>query len=200
MSRDNERLRVAVFMGTRPEAIKLAPVIRAMERSHDMEPILVSTGQHREMMRPVVDLFDLRVLHDLDAMEENQTLSSLTARLTTRIDDLLEKVAPDLAMVQGDTTSVFVAALVSFYRSIPIAHVEAGLRTFNIHSPFPEEMNRRLTSHVVTLHFAPTELSRDNLRREGVPDERIEVTGNTVIDALQMEIERQREPEVASAL
>ncbi|MBI1338494.1 MAG: UDP-N-acetylglucosamine 2-epimerase (non-hydrolyzing) [Phycisphaera sp.] len=186
--------RIAVFIGTRPEAIKMAPVIAALEKAEGFDPVVVSTGQHREMLQQVVDLFGITVDHDLAVMQPNQTLASLTSRLITRIDELLETVKPDMALVQGDTTTVLTAALTCFYRRIPIGHVEAGLRTGNIWSPFPEEVNRRLSSPIVTLHFPPTEFGRQNLLREGMDDRRIFVTGNTVIDALHMEVERQKQP------
>lgn len=192
--------KVAVFVGTRPEGIKMAPVIRALEGQDGLEPVVVSTGQHKEMLQQVVDLFGIRVDHDLAVMQPNQTLASLTARLMTRIDELLETLQPDMALVQGDTTTVLVASLACFYRRIPIGHVEAGLRTGNIWSPFPEEVNRRLASPIVTLHFPPTEFGRQNLLREGVGDERITVTGNTVIDALHIEVERQRTGEARQAI
>lgn len=190
--------KIAVFMGTRPEAIKMAPVIAALREAPDMRPIVVSTGQHREMLQQVVDLFELAVDHDLAVMEPNQTLAALTARLITAIDGLLEGVKPDLALVQGDTTTVLAAALACFYRRIAIGHVEAGLRTGNLLAPFPEEANRSLAGRLVTLHFAPTEFGRANLLREGVSDERIAVTGNTVIDALHWEVQRQKQSEIRS--
>ena len=192
--------RIAIFMGTRPEAIKLAPVYRALRDAPDMVPVVVSTGQHREMLQQVVDLFGIEVSHDLAVMRPNQTLAGLTSRLMSGVDGLLDSVEPDMALVQGDTTTVFVAALACFYRRIPVGHVEAGLRTGNIWSPFPEEANRRLASIVVSLHFPPTEGGRQNLLREGVADRLIHVTGNTVIDALLMELERQKAPAVADAI
>ena len=193
--------RVAVFIGTRPEAIKMAPVIRALRQDPAaFDVTVVSTGQHREMLRQVIDLFEIRVDHDLDVMQPNQTLAGLTARLITAIDALLEKARPDIALFQGDTTTVLAAALACFYRKIPTGHVEAGLRTGNMASPFPEEANRRLAAPLVTLHFPPTEFGRQNLLREGVDDGSILVTGNTVIDALHIEVERQRRPEVAHAI
>lgn len=187
-------------MGTRPEGIKMAPVIKALEKAEDLQPIVVSTGQHREMLDQVVEIFSLQLDHDLDVMQPNQTLASLSARLMERIDQLLDKINPDLALVQGDTTTVLIAALACFYRKIPMGHVEAGLRTHNIYSPFPEEANRRLASPLMSLHFAPTRLSRQNLINETIPDNLITVTGNTVIDALFMEVERQKQPEVAAGI
>ncbi len=184
--------KVAIFMGTRPEGIKMAPVVKAVEAAEGLEPIVVSTGQHKEMLQQVVDLFEIKVDHDLEVMQPNQTLPSLTARLITRIDALLDEAKPDMALVQGDTTTVFTAALCCFYRGIPVGHVEAGLRTGNMRSPFPEEANRRLACPLVSLHFPPTETSENNLRHEHVDPNSITVTGNTVIDALHMEIERQK--------
>jgi UDP-N-acetylglucosamine 2-epimerase (non-hydrolysing) len=192
--------RVAIFLGTRPEAIKLAPVIRALEQATDFEPIVISTGQHREMLDQVARLFGLRIQHDLAVMRPNQALADLTARLLGACDALLEQVQPALALVQGDTTTVLAAALACFYRRVAVGHVEAGLRTYDRWSPFPEEMIRTLASRLVTLHFAPTELARDNLLREGVPADQVSVTGNTVIDALQAEVARQREPTVRAEL
>ena len=158
--------RIAVFMGTRPEAIKMAPVVEALEHADDMEAVVVSSGQHREMLAQVVDRFGIHVDHDLEVMQPNQTLASLSARLMTSIDDFLTSDQPDMALVQGDTTTVLIAALACFYQRIPVGHVEAGLRTGNIWSPFPEEANRKLASSIMTLYFPPTDLSRENLLRE----------------------------------
>ncbi|TPV96611.1 MAG: UDP-N-acetylglucosamine 2-epimerase (non-hydrolyzing) [Myxococcales bacterium FL481] len=192
--------RVAVFMGTRPEAIKMAPVVRALADHAQLEPVVVSTGQHREMLAQVVDLFDLQVDHELEVMTPGQTLASLSARLITRIDAFLDQNAPDLALVQGDTTTVLMAALACFYRGIPVGHVEAGLRTGDIRSPFPEEANRRLVTPLAELHFAPTMWSARQLLAEGVPKDRVQVTGNTVIDALSLERTRQQDPNIAASV
>ena len=189
-------MKIAIFIGTRPEAIKMAPVIRALERQADMQTVVVNTGQHDEMLRQVVELFDIRIDEQLNVMRPDQSLADLTARLLTKIDEALARLRPDLALVQGDTTTVFAAALACFYRGIPIGHVEAGLRTGDIWAPFPEEVNRSLASKMVTLHFAPTALARENLLKEGVTDEAISVTGNTVIDALHLEVDRQRDERV----
>jgi UDP-N-acetylglucosamine 2-epimerase (non-hydrolysing) len=195
------RKNVLVFMGTRPEAIKMAPVVAALRSTDDLGCTVVATGQHREMFQQVVDVFRLRVDADLEVMRPNQTLAGLTARLMEGIDRWLESAKPDMALVQGDTTTVLVAALACFYRRIPIGHVEAGLRTGNIWSPFPEEVNRRLATPLVALHFAPTESAREALLREGVADATIAVTGNTVIDALQMEVATQaRDAEVRRSI
>ena len=178
----------------------MAPVVKAIEAADGLEPIVVSTGQHKEMLQQVVDLFEIDVDHDLEVMLPNQTLPILTSRLITRIDTLLEETQPDMALVQGDTTTVFTAALCCFYRGIPVGHVEAGLRTGNIRSPFPEEANRKLACPLISLHFPPTEKSRSNLLHEHVSDDSILVTGNTVIDALQLEINRQSSPDIQTPL
>lgn len=192
--------KVAVFIGTRPEAIKMAPVIKALENEQGLQPVVISTGQHREMLQQVVDLFGLKVDHDLDVMQPNQTLASLTARLMTRIDAILDEVKPDFALVQGDTTTVLVAALACFYKRVPIGHVEAGLRTGNIYSPFPEEVNRKLATPLMALYFPPTQFGLNNLVNEHVERDRIIVTGNTVIDALHLEIAQQRDPAVQAKI
>ena len=182
---------IVVFMGTRPEAIKLAPVVAALKRSKDFRCTVVATGQHKEMFRQVAETFGLAVDADLDVMRPNQSLAGLTARLIDGIDGWLQHGAPDMALVQGDTTTVLAASLACFYRRIPVGHVEAGLRTGNILSPFPEEANRKLATSLVQLHFAPTEAARAVLLREAVPEETVVVTGNTVIDALRIEVAKQ---------
>ncbi len=188
----SRRKMLLVFMGTRPEAIKLAPVVAALRSSTDLDCTVVATGQHKEMFRQVAEQFGFTVDADLDVMRPNQTLAGLTARLMEGIDRWLDTAHPDMALVQGDTTTVLVSALACFYRRIPIGHVEAGLRTGNIWSPFPEEVNRRLATPLVSLHFAPTPSARDALLREGIAEETISVTGNTVIDALLTEVAIQR--------
>jgi UDP-N-acetylglucosamine 2-epimerase (non-hydrolysing) len=182
---------IVIFMGTRPEAIKLAPVVAALRKTSEFTCTVVGTGQHNEMFRQVTDQFGITVDADLDVMRPNQTLAALTSRLMTSIDEWLSTANPDLTLVQGDTTTVLVSALACFYRRIPTGHVEAGLRTGNIWSPFPEEANRRLATPLVTLHFAPTESARQALLDERVPESTITVTGNTVIDALLMETDMQ---------
>jgi UDP-N-acetylglucosamine 2-epimerase (non-hydrolysing) len=179
-------------MGTRPEAIKLAPVVAALRQTDDFDCRVVATGQHKEMFRQVTDQFGITVDADLDVMRPNQTLAYLTSRLIESIDGWLGSADVDMAVVQGDTTTVLAASLACFYRRLPIGHVEAGLRTGNIWSPFPEEVNRRLATPLVTLHFAPTDSARDALLAERVPAESIAVTGNTVIDALMMELKTQQ--------
>jgi UDP-N-acetylglucosamine 2-epimerase (non-hydrolysing) len=194
------RRKIAVFFGTRPEAIKMAPVIAALAADDALEPVVVSTGQHREMIDQVISLFGIRVDAELSVMEPNQSLAGLTARLVERIDRVLSEIEPAMTLVQGDTATVLAAALASFYRRIPIGHVEAGLRTGDIFSPFPEEANRRMTTPLVRLHFAPTETARQALLGEGVPADRVFVTGNTVIDALLAEVRRQQAPAVRDEL
>jgi UDP-N-acetylglucosamine 2-epimerase (non-hydrolysing) len=177
-------LRIAVILGTRPEAIKLAPVILALREAKDISCRVCVTAQHRQMLDQALSVFGITPDTDLDLMRPSQTLSQITARAITALDTYLETEKPQLVLVQGDTTTVFSAALTAFYHHIPVGHVEAGLRTGNLQAPWPEEANRVLASRLAALHFAPTETSRGNLLREGIPDERVFVTGNTVIDAL----------------
>jgi UDP-N-acetylglucosamine 2-epimerase (non-hydrolysing) len=182
--------KISVTFGTRPEAIKLAPLILELKKDPDFECHVCVTAQHRQMLDQVLEVFDIQPDVDLDLMKPNQTLAGLTARAITGIDQYLTEYKPDLVLVQGDTTTVFSAAMAAFYHKIPVGHVEAGLRTGNLMSPWPEEANRVLTSRLAALHFAPTETSRQNLLREHVPDEQIIVTGNTVIDALFLALEK----------
>lgn len=177
-------LHVAVFVGTRPEGVKMAPVVDALRRTPGLRCTLISTGQHREMLQRALADFDLAPDVELDVMQPNQTLASLSSRLFARIDETLETLQPDWVLVQGDTATVNVAACCAFYRGIRVGHVEAGLRSHDMRAPFPEEFNRRVAGLVADLHFAPTAGSAENLRREAVPEERILVTGNTGIDAL----------------
>jgi UDP-N-acetylglucosamine 2-epimerase (non-hydrolysing) len=162
----------------------MAPVIKALQKETWADPVVVSTGQHREMTHQILSLFDIRIDHDLDVMVPNQTLSGLSSRIFAKLDPVLESGKFDLILVQGDTTSVMVASLAAFYRRIPVGHVEAGLRTHDIERPFPEELNRVITGLVTKLHFAPTARARDNLLNEGKPAQSVHVTGNTVVDAL----------------
>ncbi len=184
MSRAGRPLRILSVMGTRPEAIKMAPVVQAVAAHPDLEGRLCVTAQHREMLDQVLQHFDLKADADLDLMRRAQGLNYITGAVLEGIEPVLKEFNPDWVVVQGDTTTTFAAALAAFYLKIKVAHVEAGLRTGNIYSPWPEEMNRKLTSQLATLHFPPTEVSRANLLAEGIPDDRIIVTGNTVIDAL----------------
>lgn len=176
--------KILCVFGTRPEAIKLAPVVLELRSRAEFQVSVCVTAQHREMLDQVLETFAIRPDYDLGIMRPGQDLFELTARCLTGLRDVLEKEQPAWVVVQGDTTTVLAAALAAFYLGLRVAHVEAGLRTFDKRRPFPEEINRRLASHVADLHFAPTETARRNLRSEGVPDESIFVTGNTVVDAL----------------
>ena len=173
------------LFGTRPEAIKMAPVINIFKKDkNNFNTIVAVTAQHREMLDQVLFLFKIIPDYDLDLMSPNQTLESLTSKVLMGLSNLFKEIKPDLVFVQGDTTTTFTSSLAAFYHKIPVAHIEAGLRTNNIYSPFPEEVNRRLTSSIASFHFPPTEQSRQNLLNEGVKDGKIRVVGNTVIDAL----------------
>ncbi len=176
--------KVMVVFGTRPEAIKMAPVVKELERVADIETVVVVTAQHREMLDQVLHLFDIKPKYDLNLMKDKQDLYSITSGVLTGLKEVLEKEKPDLVLVHGDTTTTFTASLAAFYQRIPVGHVEAGLRTKNKYSPYPEEMNRVLTGRLTELHFAPTDTARDNLLAEATASFKIWVTGNTVIDAL----------------
>lgn len=175
--------RVMCVFGTRPEAVKLAPVVHALRQSKSLEPVVAITAQHREMLDQMMRWFDVKADYDLDLMKHGQTLAELTGRVLNGVDQLLSKDKPDLLLVQGDTTTVMSAALAAFYQKVPVGHVEAGLRTNDRYNPFPEEMARRQTGRLATLHFAPTALAVENLKKEGIVDN-VFMTGNTVIDAL----------------
>jgi UDP-N-acetylglucosamine 2-epimerase (non-hydrolysing) len=177
-------VRVAIVIGTRPEAIKLAPLVAELRRRPNVALRIVTTGQHRELLDPVLTTFAIVPDDDLDVMRPEQSLADLSGRVLSGIDRLLSSAPPDVLVVQGDTTSAFMCGLGAWYRRVPVAHVEAGLRTGSPVDPFPEEMNRRLTARVASLHFAPTARARTALLGEGVPDDTIFVTGNTVVDAL----------------
>ncbi|MDY6345591.1 MAG: UDP-N-acetylglucosamine 2-epimerase (non-hydrolyzing) [Succiniclasticum sp.] len=180
-----KKLKVMTVFGTRPEAIKMCPLVQELRRHPDtLEPIVAVTAQHREMLDQVLDLFGIVPDYDLNIMQGGQTLYDVTTRALTGLKEVMEKARPDLVLVHGDTTTTFAGALAAYYLQIPVGHVEAGLRTGNKYSPFPEEMNRKLTGAIADLHFAPTTTSRDNLLRENVDPAAIFVTGNTVIDAL----------------
>lgn len=177
-------IRVVSVFGTRPEAIKMAPIVRALRESDMFDSSVCVTAQHRGMLDQVLDFFDIQPEYDLNLMRAGQSLADVTARVLTGVLPLVEEVAPDIVLVHGDTNTTMSASLACYYAQVPVGHVEAGLRTGDPYSPWPEEMNRRLTGAMSHLHFAPTEESRTNLVRENVPDNRIVVTGNTVIDAL----------------
>ncbi len=185
-------LKIQMVFGTRPEAIKMAPLARLLRNWPGVELFVCSTGQHREMLRQVLEAFELEVDEDLDLMTQGQTLNGLSQQLLLHLDESYARVRPDMVLVHGDTTTSFIAALAAFHRQIAIGHVEAGLRTGDLRSPWPEEANRSLTGVLADLHFAPTADARDNLLREGRSPESIEVTGNTVIDALLWMRDHQR--------
>jgi UDP-N-acetylglucosamine 2-epimerase (non-hydrolysing) len=182
-------MRILSIFGTRPEAIKMAPVVAALAATPGVESRVCVTAQHRQMLDQVLQLYRITPDHDLDVMRANQTLPALTARLLDGLDGVLASEKPDALLVQGDTTSAFVGALAAFYRKIPVGHVEAGLRTHDLTQPWPEEMNRQLVSRFASWHFAATAMARDNLLAENVPEDRILVTGNTVVDALLRTVE-----------
>ena len=183
--------KIMLVFGTRPEAIKMCPLVKEFQKyPSDFETVVCVTGQHREMLDQVLRIFDVTPDYDLNIMKQGQDLYDITSRVLTGMREVLDKVRPDVVLVHGDTTTSTAAALAAFYRQIPVGHVEAGLRTHNIYSPWPEEMNRQITGRIATYDFSPTPLSRQNLLYEGVSPEKITVTGNTVIDALQMVVAR----------
>lgn len=177
-------MKVMSVFGTRPEAIKMCPLVKELGKREEIESIVCLTGQHREMLQQVIDIFGIDVKYNLDIMQPKQTLTTITTSVLEKIETVLKEEKPDIVLVHGDTTTSFVAALAAFYQQIPVGHVEAGLRTYDKYSPFPEEMNRSLTGRIATLHFSPTENNRKNLAKENVMDH-VYVTGNTVIDAFQ---------------
>lgn len=180
-----------LVFGTRPEAIKMAPLVKAFQQQpEEFETVVCVTGQHREMLDQVLKIFEITPDYDLNIMKQGQDLYDVTARVLTGMRDVLKEAQPDVVLVHGDTTTSTAAALAAFYQQIPVGHVEAGLRTHNIYSPWPEEMNRQITGRIATYHFAPTPLSRQNLLAEGVKEEQVTVTGNTVIDALYMVVDK----------
>lgn len=186
-----KKLKVLSAFGTRPEAIKMAPVIKEMEKYDDIDSKVLVTAQHRQMLDSVLDLFDIKPDYDLDIMKHGQTIEDITSKVVYGVSDILKNMfSPDIMLVHGDTTTAFASALAGFYNKISVGHVEAGLRTDNIYSPFPEEMNRRLISQISTLNFAPTKNNENNLLKNSIPKDKIFVTGNTVIDALHMVVKK----------
>ncbi len=176
--------KVMLIFGTRPEAIKMCPLVLELERHPEFETVVCVTGQHRQMLDQILDCFHVQPDYDLCIMKEKQTLFDVTISILEKLKTILETEKPDVALVHGDTSTAFVTALACFYMQIPVGHVEAGLRTYNLYSPFPEEFNRQAVDLISRFYFAPTEMSRQNLLKEGKPDSHIFVTGNTVIDAL----------------
>lgn len=183
------KIRVMSVFGTRPEAVKMAPLVKELEKHAEIESMVCVTAQHREMLDQVLELFDIKPDYDLDIMKERQTLTGITNRVLEGLDKVLDEAKPDVVLVHGDTTTSFAAALAAFYKQIKVGHVEAGLRTFNKYEPFPEEMNRKLTGSLADFHFSPTPLAKENLLAERVAEKDIFVTGNTVIDAIKTTVE-----------
>lgn len=179
------------IFGTRPDAVKMAPLVKELQNCPDIDTVVCVTAQHRQMLDQVLDIFQIKPEHDLDIMLERQTLEQITARTLDGLSHVFENEKPDIVLVHGDTSTCFVASLAAFYKKIPVGHVEAGLRTFDKYSPFPEEMNRKLTGALAELHFAPTAANRKNLLNEGVQREKIYVTGNTVIDAMRTTVKNE---------
>lgn len=184
-----EKIKVMSVFGTRPEAIKMCPLVKELEKHPEIESIVCLTGQHKEMLQQVIDIFGTNVKYNLEIMRPRQTLTTITTSVLEKIEPVLQEEKPDIVLVHGDTSTSFVAALAAFYQQIPVGHVEAGLRTFDKYSPFPEEMNRCLTGRIADLHFSPTENNRRNLANEGVT-QNVYVTGNTVIDAFQTTVKQ----------
>ena len=181
--------KIITIFGTRPEAIKMAPLVKELEKREEIESKVCVTAQHREMLDQVLELFDIKPDFDLNIMQTRQTLTGITGKVLEGLEEVFENEKPDMILVHGDTTTTFAGALAAFYQQIKVGHVEAGLRTFNKYFPFPEEMNRKLTGSLADLHFAPTKGSKDNLLREAVPESDIYITGNTVIDAMKHTVE-----------
>lgn len=184
-----KKKRIMTIFGTRPEAIKMAPLVKKLEESKEFESILCVTAQHREMLDMVLDLFQLEADYDLDIMEHGQTITDITVGVLKGLEEVLQRARADMVLVHGDTTTTFIGALAAFYQKIPVGHIEAGLRSGNIYSPYPEEMNRQLVSKIASLHFAPTRGNYQNLIDEGIQESQIYITGNTVIDALLQVVE-----------
>ncbi len=191
-----KKIKVMSIFGTRPEAIKMAPLIKELETREEIESIVCVTAQHREMLDQVLNTFSIKPDYDLNIMKKGQTLSEITARVLRGIEEVLEKEKPNIVLVHGDTTTTFASALAAFYQQISIGHVEAGLRTYNKYSPFPEEMNRQMVDCLTDMYFAPTNLSKKNLVKEGISPEKIYITGNTVIDAMSKTVDSNYKNEI----
>lgn len=185
------KIKVMTIFGTRPEAIKMAPLVKELERREEIEALVCVTAQHREMLDQVLNLFQIKPQYDLDVMKERQTLAGITTKVMEGLDEIFKEATPDIVLVHGDTTTTFAGSLAAFYNKIKIGHVEAGLRTNNKYFPYPEEMNRKLTGALADLHFAPTFTSKKNLLNEGINEKSIFVTGNTAIDAMEKTVEKE---------
>ena len=185
-----KKIKVMTIFGTRPEAIKMAPLVKELEKAEGIESIVTVTAQHRQMLDQVLRLFEITPDYDLNIMKQRQTLVSIVTNALTGLDEVMEKEKPDIVLVHGDTSTTFVGALAAFYHKISIGHVEAGLRTFDKYSPYPEEMNRKLTGAMTDMHFSPTPTNKSNLLREAVDENAIYITGNTVIDALKTTVRK----------
>ena len=183
-----KKIKILTIFGTRPEAIKMAPLLKELMKNQHIESIVCVTAQHRQMLDQVLDAFQITPQYDLNIMKENQTLVDITSKALVKIDKIIKEVKPDLVLVHGDTTTTLCGSLAAFYNQVKLGHVEAGLRTNNKYSPFPEEINRKITGVLADMHFAPTPMSKDNLMREGIDENKIFVTGNTAIDALKTTI------------
>lgn len=194
------KIKVLVVFGTRPEAIKMAPVVKELEKNDFIDCIVCVTAQHREMLDQVLEAFKITPQYDLNIMKENQTLVDITSNVLVSLDRVVKEVSPDLVLVHGDTTTTLCGSLIAFYNEVKLGHVEAGLRTYNKYSPFPEEINRKLTASLADIHFAPTEISKENLLREGIDNKSIFVTGNTSIDALKTTIDNNYTNELLSKI
>ena len=184
-----EKIKVMSVFGTRPEAIKMAPLVKELEKHPEIESIVCVTAQHREMLDQVLEIFDLHPKYDLNIMQSRQTLAGITTRALTGLEEVMKEEEPDIVLVHGDTSTTFAGALAAYYCQIKVGHVEAGLRTYDKYQPFPEEMNRQLTGTLTDLHFAPTPLAKEHLLKENIGEDGIFITGNTVIDALAHTIE-----------
>ena len=182
-------IKVMSIFGTRPEAIKMAPLVKELERRKEIESIVCVTAQHREMLDQVLNTFDIKPDYDLNIMKQGQSLADVTTRALVGLEEVIKKVKPDIVLVHGDTTTTFSGALAAFYNQVAIGHVEAGLRTYDKYSPYPEEMNRQMVDRLSDMYFAPTEISKDNLLKENIDDSKIYITGNTAIDAMSTTVD-----------
>jgi UDP-N-acetylglucosamine 2-epimerase (non-hydrolysing) len=191
--------KILFLFGTRPEAIKMAPVIHEFKRDSSFVTVCCNSGQHKEMIEPVIDFFELQIDYELNVMKPDQNLSKLSASLLSGVDELLNKIKPDLILIHGDTTTSFCGALAAFYNKVPIGHIEAGLRTHDKFSPFPEEMNRNFSGYLSNIHFAPTKKASDNLHAEGITNH-VYLTGNTIVDALHLGLQKLKERNYTSGL